>query len=216
MASLRDLVPRYLYTVRLTLQLFDRSEKHYSCLLDALNSATAHATLGDLGVRSPAQFDALNAVARLRGDKFKDGVADADLYYLIRLGSRSPEGELIGGISLCQRVVGAVVLPPDMGWAVTEAQMSEGYATEAAREVLRFVRNDFGVEGVIVLPSAANPRSNRVAEKLGFTDGGQIPDGDRPGQMYNVLILPDMDKVNVTEGFSIKQRDMPELRSPQD
>ena len=116
MSSVRDLAPKYLYTKRLTLELFNHSDEHYDCLIGAMNTATAHATLGDLGVRTPAQFDALNATSRLRGHRFTDGVADDDLYYVIRFGFDDPSGELIGGISLRQRVLDDVTLPPDIGW----------------------------------------------------------------------------------------------------
>lgn len=205
MASLHDLVPKYLRTTRLTLELFNHSPEHYQCLLEGMNSRTAHERMGDFGVRAPAQFDEMNAICRLRGQKFKDGIADDDLYYAIRLGPDAMSGGLIGGVSFCQRVAGATILPPDIGWVICEEHMGLGYATEAATELLRWGMQDFGLDEVVVFPSDTNQQSNRVAEKLGFVDGGKIADLDNPGKFMNILMLPGMKKITVREGFSIKQ-----------
>ena len=204
MASLHELTPQYLNTSRLTLQRFNRSAEHYTCLLAAMNSSIAHSRMGDLGIQKPEQFDAFNATARLHDHRFKHGVADDDLLYLIHLGSQSPNNELIGGISIAQRRAGSTLLPADMGWCLLETHMGKGYATEAAREVLRWATEDFGIKQLIVVPSETNRESNRVAEKLGFVAGGQIPDADEPGKMMNVLTLPGMQKVEVKEGLSVR------------
>jgi len=202
MASLNDLLPKYLYSERLTLERFNHSEQHCECLLSVMNSATAHITLGDFGIRTSEQFDALNRPARLKGTQFTNGVADDDLYYLLRLGAQSPDGELIGGVSLCQRSTGDLYLPPDLGWGIVESHMRQGYATEAARELLRWIREDFSMEEVVVLPGAHNPASIRVAEKLGFVEGGQIPDYDA-GKTYSIFVLPGMQRYEFAEGVSL-------------
>ena len=98
-----------------------------------------------------------------------------------------------------------VTLPPDIGWAIADAHMSNGYAPEAAREVLRWAREDFGFKTVVVLLGGTNSRSNRVAEKLGFVDGYQIPDSEGKDQLYNVLILPSMERSIVKEDLSMKE-----------
>ncbi|KAK5118606.1 hypothetical protein LTR85_008071 [Meristemomyces frigidus] len=205
MARFQDLVPQYLYTERLTLELFNRSQEHYDIILSTMNTQTAHTTMGDFGIRTPAQFDEFFGAARIRDNKFKDGRANGDLMYLIRLGPHNAAGELIGAISLAQQVIGGVVVPPDAGWMIAEAHMGKGYATEAAQELMRWVTKDFGMKDVTVIASTTNPASNSVAEKLGFVEGGQIPDGDRPGKTYNVLILPGMEKIDIKEALAIKR-----------
>lgn len=163
-----------------------------------MNSPTEYAHMGDLKVRTPSEFDAFNAADRLHDARFENGgLADADVYYLISL-----EGELIGGVSLAQRIAksgsgnGTVLLTPDIVWCLLEKYMEKGYATEAARELLRFAREEFGMEEVVAFASEGNPASNRVAEKLGFVDGGQCPDLDHPGGMLALYVLPGMKRID--------------------
>lgn len=84
-----------------------------------------------------------------------------------------------------------------------EGQMGKGYATEAAGELLRRARGEFGFPDITAFPSVENPASNRVAQKLGFVEGGRIPDGDRPGKVYAVWILPGMKKIEVSGAFRL-------------
>ena len=92
-----------------------------------------------------------------------------------------------------------------LGGAIAEGHMGNGYAPEAAREVLRWAREYFDIKAVVVLLGGANSRSNRVAEKLGFIEGGQIPDSERHGKSYNVLVLPGMERMNFKEDSSVYQ-----------
>ena len=206
MATLKELAPQFLYTERLTMELFDHSDAHYECLLGATNSKTAHERMGDVGIRTPAEFDDFNSRYRLRGSQWKDEVADDDCIYLLRVGSHSPNGELVGAVSMATRVIGDTVLPPDLGWALLEPHMGKGYATEAALRFLKSAKEDLGYSELTVLPSETNPQSNRVAYKLGFVDGGRIADADKPGQFHNLLILPEMEKFEVKGEWSSKYK----------
>ena len=208
MASLHEIAPKYLYTARLTLELYNHSVEHQACLVGAINSTTAHQRMGDIGIRTGKQFDAFNAMFRIRHPKFKDGIADDDFYYLLRLGQANTTGELIGGISCAQRLTQTgVVLPADIGWCLLESGMGRGYATEAAREVLRWLREDLGLHDIVVFPSETNRQSNRVAEKLGFVPGGRIKDLDQPGMWHSLWILPDMEPVQIEDGLSTHMPD---------
>ena len=202
MASLKDVCPKYLYTDRLTLELLSRTPEQYECALDALNSNTAHERMGDFGLHTQDAFDAFGRTCRLQNPIFKDGVADADLYYLLRLGNKDKMGELIGGVSFCQRTATSgstsVTLPPDIGWGLKEEFMGKGYATEAAAELLRFVEEDLGWEEVVVFPNDKNVQSNRVAEKLGFVEGGYCPNLDDPETALSIWILPGMPRIDET------------------
>lgn len=185
MASLKASLPPFLYTSRLTLELFDYSESHYSCLLAAMNTPTAHINMGDYGIRTPAQFDALNSATRLSPSICEGRIPDTDVYYLLRMGGKS--GPLMGAVSLAQR---AASTPPDMGWCILEQFMGQAYAAEAGKELLRLAREELGVKEIIAWPGAKNQRSIRVAQKIGFVEGGTIKTSD--GGLDNVYILPGM------------------------
>lgn len=185
---MRDSVPKYLYTERLVLELFDHGiPEHYECLLGSINNPTAYARMGDFGLRTPAEFDALNAATRLTVASAKGMVPDFDFYYIPRIGDK--DGPMIGGVSVAQR--GASV-PPDIGWCLLEAYMGKGYATEAGKEFLRYLREDFGLQEIMVWPGSTNRESRRVAEKLGFIEGGSVTSVEQPGKVDVVYVLPGM------------------------
>lgn len=68
--------------------------------------------------------------------------------------------------------------------------MGQAYAVEAGKELLRLAREDLGVKEVITWPGAKNQRSIRVAQKIGFVEGGTIE--ARDGGLNTVYILPGM------------------------
>lgn len=185
MASLKASLPPFLYTNRLALELFDNSEAHYTCLLAAMNTPTAHTIMGDYGIRTPAQFDALNSATRLSPSACQGRIPDTDVYYLLRMGDKS--GPLMGAVSLAQR---APSTPPDMGWCILEEFMGQSYAAEAGKELLRLARDILGVENIITWPGTENQRSIRVAQKIGFVEGGITKTSD--GRRIVVYILPGM------------------------
>ena len=56
-----------------------------------------------------------------------------------------------------------------------------GYATEAARRVLRWGEEQLGLERFTLWAGVDNQPSRRVAEKLGFLDLGPLPDPKQGG-----------------------------------
>ena len=76
-------------------------------------------------------------------------------------------GELIGDCGLTiQRVDG--VDEVEVGWHVKRELWGQGYATEAAREVVRYAFEEKKVQSLISLIRPENVGSWRVAEKLGM------------------------------------------------
>jgi|GEM_PF-212772 len=57
----------------------------------------------------------------------------------------------------------------DIGWRFVKSAWGKGYATEAARSVLNHGFSTLGLPKIEVEIAPDNPRSLRVAEKLGFT-----------------------------------------------
>lgn len=151
--------------------------------------------MGDLGIRNPEEFDKLNFASRLAPSlfktKFPNGVEiDTDAYYILYGPKDSPEPELMGGVSLVQR---RHDVPPDMGWAVLEKFHGKGYAPEAAAALLKLARGELGITEVMVWPGGGNRQSIRVAEKVGFEEGGKVH--DEHGVEHVVYILPGMKKI---------------------
>lgn len=145
--------------------------------------------MGDFGITTPEQLDALNKSTRIIS------FPNVDLIYII---SPKSDGELIGAVTLAQRTKD---LAPDIGWALREGYMGKGYATEAATELLRALREEMGIKDVCTWPNEGNRESNRVAEKLGFVNGGTVRDLKEGGKEVPIWILPGMDKVK--EGLEI-------------
>ena len=196
MQSLKTKLAPTLETPRLRLELFNHSPTHYSVLLAAMNSPTAHARMGDLGIRTTAEFDALNRSTRLApaalGRTAAELAIDTDVYYLMRVkaggGAAKDEGPLVGGVSLAQR---GPRLPPDVGWCMLEQHHGRGYASEAAHAFLTSIRGRFGVKEVMAWPGQGNQPSRRTAEKAGMVLGGTLTDVE--GKPHVVYVTPGTD-----------------------
>jgi predicted acetyltransferase len=158
-------------------------------MLSCLNNPTAYARMGDYGIRTAEQLDALHDSTRLIS------FPTLDLVYIISL---KQDGEIIGAVTLAQRTKD---LAPDIGWALREGYMGKGYATEAAKEFLRALREEIGVKDICTWPNEGNGESNRVAEKLGFVEGGKVLVKDEGGKEVTVWVLEGVDKVK--EGLEI-------------
>lgn len=144
--------------------------------------------MGDFGIRTPEAFDELNVSTRLSPELFFKPIAvDTDVYYLLRLGHEEVGGKLIGGVSLAQR---SLHVPPDIGWCVLEEFQRNGYATEAAKELLRMVREVLGITEVITWPGKHNEPSQKVAKRVGFVESGLTI--DETGEEVVVYVLPGM------------------------
>jgi RimJ/RimL family protein N-acetyltransferase len=74
--------------------------------------------------------------------------------------------QLIGGVGLVGGGDGA-----ELGCWIAREHGNQGYATEAARAVLRLART-LGHRQVTAIPSGNNPAANRVLAKLGFRATG--------------------------------------------
>ena len=75
---------------------------------------------------------------------------------------------------------------PDLGYAILPGFRGEGYASEAARQVLVIASVAFGLNRVKALISPANAASIHVIEKLGFDFEGRCGIDDREDTLlYN-------------------------------
>ncbi|HZQ81171.1 MAG TPA: GNAT family N-acetyltransferase [Gaiellaceae bacterium] len=63
---------------------------------------------------------------------------------------------------------------PELGWALARTYWGNGYATEGARAVRDWARNDLGIGRLISVIAPENIASRRVAEKLGCVPGETV------------------------------------------
>jgi RimJ/RimL family protein N-acetyltransferase len=57
----------------------------------------------------------------------------------------------------------------EVGWRLAQEHWGHGYATEAAREAVRFGFEELGLDEIVAFTVPANTRSRRVMERLGMT-----------------------------------------------
>ena len=63
----------------------------------------------------------------------------------------------------------------EVGWRLASSHWGNGYATEAAREALRFGFTNVGLEEIVSFTVPQNIRSRRVMERIGLV---RDPAGD--------------------------------------
>jgi ribosomal-protein-alanine N-acetyltransferase len=66
----------------------------------------------------------------------------------------------------------------ELGWTVFPEHRRLGYATETARCLMEWARDEHGVRQFISSTTPGNTPSLRVHEKLGFRRTGQVVDGE--------------------------------------
>lgn len=90
---------------------------------------------------------------------------------------RSGDGELLGATGL-HRIDWAIP-SMEMGYWLTPAAEGKGYATEAARLLIRFAFESLRAERLVITCDSRNKRSAAVPERLSFTLEGTLRDERR-------------------------------------
>jgi|SRR5579875_244736 len=100
------------------------------------------------------------------------------------------DGRLIGfvGISV-PRFLPEILPAVEVGWRLSPSAWGYGYATEGAAAALDQSFTTLGLDSVYSVPQAGNPRSARVAERLGMSLLRQvdIPANQRRGAIVGLL-----------------------------
>lgn len=139
------------------LRLLPVAEQDSGLLLAIWNDPTFIHYVSDRGIRTVEQ--AREAI--LEGP--------ASLFEIYGYGpyrvARKSDGASIGICGLFRR---EFLDEPDLGYAILPGFRGEGYASEAARQVLVIAAVAFGLKRVKALISPANAASIHVIEKLGF------------------------------------------------
>ena len=120
-------------------------------VLELLNDPGWIANIGDRGVRT------LDEARAYIADRFMKS-----LWLVVRDASGEPVG-------MCGIVEGREGLDsPDIGYAYLARHSGKGYATEAARVVLKHAREVLGLKKIAAITSPDNTASQRVLEKIGL------------------------------------------------
>ncbi len=91
----------------------------------------------------------------------------------------------VGFVGLAVPGFEAVFTPcVEVGWRLARSAWGQGYASEGAREVLRFAFDDLMLDEVVSFTAATNLRSQAVMKRIGMThdpaddfDHPRMPDG---------------------------------------
>jgi len=94
---------------------------------------------------------------------------------------RSADGAFLGFVGLASPMFDASFTPcVEIGWRMDHAAWGHGYATEAAREALRFGFEELGLDEIVSFTVPQNERSWRVMERIGLVRDPSA-DFDHPG-----------------------------------
>lgn len=81
----------------------------------------------------------------------------------------APDGSFIGFVGLMVPTWAAHFTPcVEIGWRIAFDHWGRGYATEAAREALKYGFEQLGLKEIVSLTTVTNRRSRHVMEKLGM------------------------------------------------
>ena len=100
------------------------------------------------------------------------------------------DGRMIGYVGLSVPMFLPEILPAvEVGWRFAPAEWGQGYATEGASAALAEAFTTLGLEWVCSLPQSVNPRSARVAERLGMKLSREVivPANERRGELPCLL-----------------------------
>jgi RimJ/RimL family protein N-acetyltransferase len=102
---------------------------------------------------------------------------------------RRDTGEYIGWVTLTVPTFLPEVLPAiEIGWRLARRHWGLGFATEAAREALRFGFQSCGFDSIISIRQVDNDASRRVMEKLGlhFDFQTTVPAHGQPAAVHSI------------------------------
>lgn len=118
---------------------------------------------------------------------------------------RKDTGEFIGFTGLSVPVADLPFMPcVEIGWRLAREHWGNGFATEAARAVLRFAFDELRLAEVVSFTAATNLRSQTVMKRIGMSNTGldfdhpNVPPGSslRHHVLFKVLKLPNSGSEN--------------------
>ena len=144
-----------LETIRLSLHQFQRSDASF--LLEVMNQPAYHRDIGDRGLRSVVDAE-IYIEEKLVSEYKKRGFG----FWMIRL------KDTMVPVGFTGLILRAELDKPDVGYAIHEAAAGKGYAEEATRGVLKYVREFLHFPLVYAISDPDNKASINVLLKCGF------------------------------------------------
>jgi RimJ/RimL family protein N-acetyltransferase len=138
--------------------------------------------IGSGALRPPDRDLAAQGVARWRRQWDEQGFGMCSV--LVRETS-----EYVGWVALAVPAFLPEILPAvEIGWRLRREHWGHGYATEAARELLRFAFTGVGLDRIVSVRHVDNLRSKRVMDKLGlrFEFQTTVPTTGQPVVVYAI------------------------------
>lgn len=135
---------------------------------------------------------------RERSDAFVDRIMArwAELRYGLWAAERLDSREFIGYVGLWPATFEAPFTPAvEVGWRLAAAHWGHGFATEGARQALRYGFDTVGLDEIVSFTAVGNVRSWRVMQRLGMVrdeagdfEHPNIPPGHpvRPHVLYRL------------------------------
>jgi RimJ/RimL family protein N-acetyltransferase len=103
--------------------------------------------------------------------------------------NRRDTGDYVGWVTLAEPAFLPEVLPAvEIGWRLARRHWGRGFATEGAREVLRFGFESCGLDEIVSIRHIENDASRRVMEKLGlhFDFETTVPSHGQPVAVHSI------------------------------
>jgi RimJ/RimL family protein N-acetyltransferase len=147
-------------TARLVLRRPEDSDVEPLMAMDAHPEVMRYIRNG--AIVSPDRDRARQAVARWREQWDEQGFGMCSV--IVR-----ETGEYAGWVTLAVPGFLPEILPAvEIGWRLRREHWGQGYATEAAAELLRFALTGAGLDRIVSIRHIDNARSERVMDKLGL------------------------------------------------
>lgn len=92
------------------------------------------------------------------------------------------DGAFVGYAGLSAVAFEAAFTPAiEIGWRLAHAAWGQGYASEAARAVLRYAFGELALREVVSFTAVVNVRSRKVMERIGMRAAGEFDHPRLPG-----------------------------------
>lgn len=139
--------------------------------------------IADTTLSIPHPYTLDHALAWI-GTQRREAVRRRSTNFAVRLPSGGP---LIGSVGL--RDIDPEHLQAELGFWIGREWWGQGYATEAAREVVRFGFEELGLNRIYAHHMARNPAAGQVLRRIGMQQEGRLRERVRKWGVYEDVVM---------------------------